>query len=247
MARRFTIAFLLLVPALTAAAEATAIERFDAEVRSLVERAALEAAAERVAAPDRFEVLSYRFGGVDPAPLGTPRLEPLEVEGPNAAGFVRLRFRLLVDDVPRGEARATVRGTVRGPALVAARTLSRGEPIGAGAITVVESDLTRLTAEPLRDPAEAFGLAPGRTLGAGRVLTRDLVVAAPVVRRGEIVDLRIEHAGLRVSARGLARTDGAPGERIAVRNTASGAELIGVVLPDGSLRVVRGPLGGGAR
>ncbi len=210
-------------------------------------RRASRLAQAQVAPPDRFEVLSCRFGGADPVQAANVELEPLEADGPNASGIVRLRFRQLADGVPRGEARATVRGTVRGPALVAARTLSRGEPIGAGAITVVESDLTRLTAEPLRDPAEAFGLAPGRTLGAGRVLTRDLVVAAPVVRRGEIVDLRIEHAGLRVSARGLARTDGAPGERIAVRNTASGAELIGVVLPDGSLRVVRGPLGGGAR
>jgi flagella basal body P-ring formation protein FlgA len=167
------------------------------------------------------------------------RLELVAAEGPGTAGFVRLRFRMLVDGVERGEARATVRGRVRGPAVVATRTLPRGTPLDESDLALRESDLTRLAAPPLRDLGEVEGRVPERTLGAGRVLTGELLAPAPVVRRGEAVELRIEGRGMTLRAVGRALGTAAPGQLLAAENGASGARVEGVVQSDGSLRVLR--------
>jgi hypothetical protein len=71
-----------------------------ARLAAEVERAAAEVAARQVAPPDRFEVLSVRFGGADPAPPGAIELEPLDVDGPSETGTVRVEQRLMDDGTP---------------------------------------------------------------------------------------------------------------------------------------------------
>jgi len=192
-----------------------------------LEQAALAAATARVAAPDRFEVDSWRI-----VPPGAPADAALiEGSGPDAAGTVRLVFA--------GNVRATVHGTVRGPALVARRALPAGAPIDPRAVELADADLTRLAGPPLRDRAQVAGLVPRRTLGAGRVLSEDALAPAPLVRRGDPVELLVEAGRLLVRAAGIARQDGAVGDVVAAQNAATGTELLARVRADGSLLVLR--------
>lgn len=200
---------------------------------------AADAARARVPAPDRLEVTAVRC---DPAP-SADAFETVEGDGPNAAGYARIRLRLFRDGEAIGEGRAVVVGRVLGPALVAKATLRRGEPIPGDAIEVRELDVTALREPPLRDPAQALPLVPARTIAAGRPLTAELLRAAYVVRRGLPVDLRIDAGGFSVVAGGIAVTDGAPGDRAIATNAATGARVRGVVEHDGSLRV-EGPAPG---
>jgi flagella basal body P-ring formation protein FlgA len=209
------------------------------------ERIAVELATDRVAPPDRLEILSVRFDGVDPLPAGAIDLEPIEVDGPSESGIVRVELRVAVDGVPRGTARASVRGEVRGPVLVASETLARNEPIPADAVEVRDVDLTRLAGEPVRALDDLDGRVPLRTLGAGRTITADLVGPALVVRRNAPVELRVRRGALTVTARGVAKTDGAPGDVIPAVNAATGSRLVGRVEADGSLLVLAGE--GGSR
>jgi flagella basal body P-ring formation protein FlgA len=192
-----------------------------------------------VSPPDRFEILASRFGGADPVSGGGVALKPLEVEGPNASGVVRVSFRMSRGGKPCGSARATVRGVVRGPALLASRTLPRGEEIPLDAVRVAEADLTRLRQEPLRDPEGIVGKVPVRSLGKDRIVTAELLAPAPVVRRGETVDLWIETDRMSVRASARVRLDAAPGDVVVAENPSTGAEILAEVQPDGSLRVVR--------
>jgi len=204
-----------------------------------VERAAADAARARITAPDRLEVLTSRYGGADPIDPTAVRLEPAQVDGPNSLGVFRVRFRMTVDDLPRGEARATVRGRVHGPVLTASRTLVRGTPIQASDVEIVEADLTRLAARPLREADQALGRVPRRTLGVGRVMTQDLLAPAPVVRPGQLVELRIEQDRVTIRALGEALRTGAPGDVVLARNSVTGVKLEGIVQPDGSLLVLQ--------
>ena len=78
-----------------------------------------------------------------------------------------------------------------------------------------------------------------RTLGAGRQLTGQLLAPAPLVRRGQIVELRITRPRFTIRTEGKALRDGLHGERIPVKlNTGIGVE--GTVQADGTLLVVRG-------
>ena len=219
-----------------------------AEVDSLatrVERAAADVARSRVTPPDRFEVLSSRFGGGEPIDSATVRLEPVQVDGPNSSGVFHIRFRMLVEDVPRGEVRASVRGRIHGPALKASRTLVRGKLIDAADLEVADADLTRLGTKPLREAEQVLGRVSVRTLGAGRVLTEDLLVAAPVVQRGQLVELRIERDHMQIRALGKTLRPGVAGDVVPAENIASGVRLEGVVQLDGSLLVLQH--GGAAR
>lgn len=212
-----------------------------AEVESLArqaERLAEIAAIERVPAPDRFEVIVSRFGGASPAD-GDVRLVPIETRGPNASGIVQVVFRMMVDGSPSGEARATVRGKVFGPALQAAVTLEKGRVLAVADLAVRETDLTRLTEPPLRDPALATGRVPVRTLARGRVMTGSLLADAPVVFRGREVDLRLDRRGFNIVVSAIARRDAAPGEIVELENVSTGAKLHGRVLPDGTAELVR--------
>ena len=80
-----------------------------------------------------------------------------------------------------------------------------------------------------------------------RVLTPELLQSALVVRRGDTVRLKIESSTLTVSTTGTALLDGATGDTVRARNSATGAEVLGRVLPDGSLLVVSGTLRGRRR
>lgn len=208
---------------------------------SLAEREAGAWAGRAVPPPDRYVVLSARAeGGSREAAAGTA-LEALEIVGPDNAGIVRVRFRILEGDEPRGEIRATVRGRVLGPALVARKTLRRGEPVPGGAVAVEDTDLTRLPSPALRDASALVGLVPKRSLGIGRVLAAALFEAEPVVRRGDPVEMRVERGALVVVARAIALGDGAPGDVIAAENGSTGVRVRTLVLPDGSLLVSDGP------
>ena len=161
------------------------------------------------------------------------------IQGPNASGIVRVVFSMLVDGSARGEARASVRGRVLGPALQAATTLSQGQVLLPADLVLKETDLTRLTEPPLRNPAQATGRVPVRTLGRGRIMTGSLLAAAPVVFRGDAIDLRFAREGLNIVISAIAKRDAAPGEIVPFENIASGVTLQGRVFPDGTAELVR--------
>ncbi|MCP3979347.1 MAG: flagellar basal body P-ring formation protein FlgA [bacterium] len=236
-----------IVPALLAVSVAVgaaeAAEPSDLAAR--VERAAADAARAHVAPPDRLEVVSVRFSGSDPIGESSVEIEAPSIEGPNAAGILRVRVRLVEEKLPRGEARATVRGRVVGPAVCATRTLSRGQVIQPDDVEVRDVDLTRLTDEPVRDPAEITGRVPIRTLSADRVLTTSLVGPAPVFRRGDPIALRIAGDAMTIDVRGLALRDGVPGDVVPAENSLTGVRVEGTVQQDGTLLVVRGVRGVG--
>lgn len=219
---------------LVASGAASAADDFAARI----ERTAIGAVADAVEAPDRFEATASRADALDSVPPGELRLEPVEVQGPNAFGVAWVRFRVLADGKVSGEARATVRGVVRGPALVAKHPLDRGVEVRGDAVEVKDSDLTRLDRKPLRDASELSGLGPVRTLASGRVLTADLLTPLLVVRRGEPVELKVVGHGLTVVARGIARGNGAPGDRVPAENSVTGTLVLGEVQADGSLLVL---------
>ncbi len=217
--------------------------RFRASVRDKASRAAEQS----VDPPDRFQVESVRNGSIARFTGAAPELSLLGVDGPNRSGIVRVRFKMIRNGETLGEAFATVRGTVRGPALVTVAAAKAGDPIGPGAVEKTDTDLTRLREKPLRALEQLKDRAPVRTLGPGRVLTPSLLKAAPVVRRGETVAMILRRGRLTVNTVGVARTDGAPGETISARNPWTHAELQGEVQPDGTLRVVRSAIPKGAR
>ncbi len=74
----------------------------------------------------------------------------------------------------------------------------------------------------------------------GRVVTLTQVVEPPLIRKKQIVTLKVDAPGLKVEAKGEALTDGRKGESIKVKNVDSGKILYGKV-EDGNTVVVSLP------
>lgn len=192
--------------------------------------------AARVAPPDRFEIASWRLDGL-PDQAVVRSLALRDADGPNQSGYVRLTVEARLSDGRALQARATLRGRVMGPALVATRTLRQRETVAAEAVTLVDSDLTTLRSAPLRELTSLEGRVPARTLASGRVLDEALLQAEPIVRRGQPTRAVYRRGALRISIAGTALDDGAAGDTIAFRKAAGGARLSGRVLRDGTVEL----------
>ncbi len=144
----------------------------------------------------------------------TVEVEPIS---PNTLGRVSVVVRLY-------EGRSvsqtlTVQADVsrRELAVVAVRPISRGELIDREALQVREVSLKDDALRPIADPSIAIGQVCASNLRVGDVVTENAVRPPLMVRRGELVDIRCFIGGLVVRAVGIAKEDGAMGDRIQVR------------------------------
>jgi flagella basal body P-ring formation protein FlgA len=84
---------------------------------------------------------------------------------------------------------------------------------------------------------EIVGKVARRTLLPGRLIPRNTVAVPDLVARGTIVPAIYEDRSLVITASVMALQAGALGAMIQVRNIESGKVIVGLVQPDGSVRV----------
>lgn len=70
---------------------------------------------------------------------------------------------------------------------------------------------------------------------------------APLVRRGDVVAVAASGEGFRITVDAVAESDAAAGERVRLRNKASGERLQAIVAADGNLWLTGFNGGGGSR
>ena len=196
----------------------------------------LEARAPR--APDAVVVpplADFRLPGV-PA----DRVQVALASHPQArrVGKVPVTVTLSVDGrvLRRGVVNAEVR--MSEPVVVALRTVRRGETLSSEHLGIEQRDLSDLPEGFVRDPRDLIGRRATRSIAPGKVLQKGWVETPPVVHRGEVVRMRLEHGPLLIEGRGVARRDGRPGEWIRVLNPESKRELMGRVEGDGVVHVL---------
>lgn len=116
-------------------------------------------------------------------------------------------------------------------------------PLPAGAV-LMASDLQTI---PVRSSSvrgdtvggvqDAVGLALRRPLADGVPLLRDVLVRPVLVERGRPVVLRLQSAGLTLTAAGTALESGAAGDRVHVVNSLSHAILIGQIMSGADIQI----------
>jgi flagella basal body P-ring formation protein FlgA len=123
---------------------------------------------------------------------------------------------------------------------VAVKDLVASEKITASDVRWEERTLES-TLHPPVSQVEFFQCRrPRQTIGAGRVLTEDLFVSVPLIKRGESVTLLFQTNKIRITAQGKSLESGLKGERIRVLNVDSKMELHAEIVDEKTVRV--GPL-----
>ncbi|MCA1944535.1 MAG: flagellar basal body P-ring formation chaperone FlgA [Desulfovibrio sp.] len=113
--------------------------------------------------------------------------------------------------------------------VVAARPLSKGEPITPDMLTTARKNASYARAELWDAKLQAGPMRLARNVGQGQPLTKVDVEPLPAVVKGSSVEMIFQgrHVLLRVPA--LAMADGAVGDRILVRNTQSNRDVFATV------------------
>jgi len=122
--------------------------------------------------------------------------------------------------------------------VVAARPLAARTDVASGDITIKEHDIADLPPGYVTDPAAVIGRTLLRPLALGEPVQGNQLQAQTLIERGQLVTLYWQAAGLRVSARGEARSAAAADDRIRVRNLSSGRDVEGIVRGDGLVEVL---------
>jgi flagella basal body P-ring formation protein FlgA len=121
--------------------------------------------------------------------------------------------------------------------LVARRRIRPGQRIGKDMVRLQRTELTGVSTEAIADLADALGQEARQDIRAFAVVTRRMLGAARVIRRGEPVTLLAAGPRMRVTAVGIAEQDGAVGQFIRVRNRDSRKVVLGRVLDSRTVQV----------
>ncbi|MBA3938862.1 MAG: flagellar basal body P-ring formation protein FlgA, partial [Planctomycetes bacterium] len=132
-------------------------------------------------------------------------------------GDVPFRVRVLHGDLELARALVTLRLARTRVQIVAARTIKRGEVIGAGDLRDEAIPITRATGNLVFGAADLIGKAAHGEIQAGAPVNPALVGEVPEVRTGSAVTLRFVRDGFALSAAGEALSDGQHGEVIRIR------------------------------
>jgi len=131
---------------------------------------------------------------------------------------IRRRGRLVMRRYPQ----VTIQGKAQ--VRVARQTISARRPITEADFTVETLELSRIPARSL-GRFQVAGMLAGRRIAVGRVVSRNDLKSPPVVHRGQRVRIELRQASVSVSTTGEALADAAIGQRVSVRNLASGRRL----------------------
>ena len=122
--------------------------------------------------------------------------------------------------------------------VVTSRTLRRGDLLlEDGAVDLEERNVTLLKHGFYTSLEELELIQSSRPIGAGDVITHRHAEPVPVIHRGDQIVMLVKSANMTLQTVGEAMQDGGVGERIRVRNDASGKVIRGEILEPGLVQV----------
>ncbi len=139
---------------------------------------------------------------------------------------------------------ARARISVKESRLLAAGTLTAGEPVGPAQVRVdnYEGPLSRQ--DPITDLKDAIGMIARFDISPGTLLTRSMLDKPKEVERGDLVQVVVETSRTHIESQGVAEQAGRSGAVITVRNAQSGRKYRGRIEDKDKVLVVPGgPVG----
>jgi flagellar basal body P-ring formation protein FlgA len=121
--------------------------------------------------------------------------------------------------------------------VVVARSLERGEVIGASDLALVRRDLAHVQGRFLKSPEEAIGLRVKNAVRANSPLRGDYLERVPIIKSGQIVTIVVENDVVKITASGRAKGAGALGDIIMVQNLSSQKDIAARVVDAMTVRV----------
>ncbi len=126
-------------------------------------------------------------------------------------------------------------------AVVAGRTLTRGDIIADGDVRLEPVARERFHDSLIRDLESVVGMEVKRSISEGRLMDLDDVTAPLVIRRGDLVELRVVGGGVTVTTAARALDSAAAGEPVSVETQSPRRKLFGHAVAHGVVEIVTRP------
>lgn len=121
--------------------------------------------------------------------------------------------------------------------VVATAPIKRGSVITPDKLTISRKGINLPMDDFCTEIAQVTGQLAKRSIMPGRLLLKSEVAPAPEIRSGEIVMIVAENGNVRVTARGIAKSDGSLGQMIPVVSLRSNKKIFARVLGNGTVQV----------
>lgn len=166
-----------------------------------------------------------------------PRLVIEQTDLDQTGGRFSAVLAITTTDMPVLRMRLAGRVQEMAEVVVATQRLAAGHVIGPGDLQITRVRASTLRGEVVRDPAQALGQALRRPAQPSQPLAMSDLGAPVAVQKGARVMMRLDQAGLQVTAAGIATEPGAIGQHISVMNPSSRALVDAVILGPDLVRV----------
>ncbi len=121
--------------------------------------------------------------------------------------------------------------------VVAAKSLARNKKIAAEDIKVLKKWVRHIAPNAVTMPAEVIGKALTLNIGRNSEITRNVVKAPLLIKKGNLVRVVIDNENLSVMAMGVSEEDGEAEKMIRVKNLSSNKTIYARVTGDSLVRV----------
>jgi len=148
-----------------------------------------------------------------------------------------VRFSVEVAGKKIGVWQLRVKAQLIEPVWVSIRRLERGESINSAVAALKEVDVLNANKEVLTSDEKLDFFEIAHPITADQILTRSDITPRRIVRRGKVVDVVVNEAGINITMKAMALADGGVGETIGVRNIDSKKDFQAKVVGSNTVQV----------
>jgi flagella basal body P-ring formation protein FlgA len=123
--------------------------------------------------------------------------------------------------------------------LTVMRLTRLGEVLGAGDVQKVATRLSQLPRGAMTTLASVLGSKARQELRPGQWLTDQMLVTPDVVKRGQLVTMRLVHGPLTITGKGVVMQPGGLGQVVKIQNVDSKKEIFAKVVSKDQVQVVQ--------
>jgi flagella basal body P-ring formation protein FlgA len=165
-------------------------------------------------------------------------LEVLPPKHGRTLGEVTLETVVMRQGQPLKRLKVTGMVRLERQVVCAARALQPAEVVGPQDVQLCRRDVTEFTNQDLfTSPAQVIGRVLARKLGFQEIVTGGHLSNQPVIKRGEEVTVLLDHDGLTISTKGVAKEEGHQGRAIRMLNPKSKKEFLAEVVDSKTVQV----------
>ena len=153
-------------------------------------------------------------------------------------GLQTLSVKVTVDGKDEGTLLLSGKADIYQKVVCASKYIERGTTLSSEDVCLKSMNISKAPPDVLRHMEDASGRLATVTLREGAFLRERTLTTPPVIEKGDKVKLVAQKGALSVVTMGVAKTEGAAGAQIQVKNLSSGKVVSGLVKDASTVEVV---------